>query len=556
MSNRSLSDSPVDAGAMLERSWELENLREFEAARQAAELGADAALAAGDVDMLVSLRVQIARMFEVCLDYAAALNLLASTLPYLPRCRDKARVVDLLSCHAAALAHCGDFGTAMQHMQKAQALVRHLGPEARMRFAMRSCTIRLTVGPSVEAVADAREALTLFSTLPRDTNTDYRYVYARKLLACAHVRLLARDPTAATMGASVGEVQRLLDEAASRAAQSVQALTLDVDVVRGFFLRVTSGDAAGIPARILAMSKDELLESVAHLHSDFANWAQYEAEVGGDLALAAYLLEVTRPGPGTDLLTVWRRDWMAARAALYRAEGNLAAACDTYREQMALETAARQHYLTVLTDIGKRVADEAELQQRERRAAARAERFKRINDELAAEASRLAAAATTDPLTGLRNRRFLEERVRLIAAESPRPPYTVLVLDIDHFKAVNDRFSHLVGDRVIAALGSVVSGYVRPGDVCVRFGGEEFVVLAPGRMSFARVDALRIAIQDHDWAGITPRLTVTASIGMAVWDDNVPFETALATADGRLYTAKRRGRNRAVIDDDPDLKIA
>lgn len=546
------TDEPATPKSMLERSWELENGEDFEAARSAAEAGARIALATNDYDMLLSLRVQQARMAVDPRELTAVLDVYASTLPYLPKCRDKARAVDFLSCYATSLAFCGDFATAMQYIQKARSISQDLDTLTRMRVAMRSCEIRQTVSPSVEAIRDATEALTLFGMLPEDCNTHYRYVYLRKLLVSAHVRLLARTSREAQRGAPLDDLRRLLDEAEARMEGRVPGLSTDLAGVSGFFRRITGGDVGEIRARLMERERDELMLSGTSVHRDFANWAQFEAETGGDLALAARLLDLTAPGPDTDLLNYWRRDWMCARAALYRAEGNLEAACDTYAAQMEYETASRYHYLTVLTDVARRAEHGEELQKRERLAAARAERLKRRNEALAAEKERLSREALTDPLTKLGNRRFLEGEVRRLTADARRTTHSVIVFDIDTFKAINDRFSHLVGDQVIAGLGAVIARTFRPGDICVRYGGEEFVVLVQGRPSFQRMDVVRLAVERHDWTAIDPDLRVTTSIGVAEWEPGAEFETALAKADERLYAAKQRGRNRVVMNDEPD----
>ncbi len=163
----------------------------------------------------------------------------------------------------------------------------------------------------------------------------------------------------------------------------------------------------------------------------------------------------------------------------------------------------------------------------------------------------LVRQAITDPLTGAWNRRHFDERLMqlqpLSGAGPDRPPNVLLALDIDHFKAVNDRHGHAVGDTVLKALVQLVNQRKREGDQLFRTGGEEFVLLLP-RIDLD--DAQRVAEdlrQRVESAELAPGLRVTVSIGLS---SQVPGQVAspwLAAADGALYEAKRNGRNRVVL---------
>jgi len=171
--------------------------------------------------------------------------------------------------------------------------------------------------------------------------------------------------------------------------------------------------------------------------------------------------------------------------------------------------------------------------------------------ELASEAEQLAHDAQIDPLTGLGNRRSFHRRHALIEAEAKRhgrAPVTVLIADIDHFKRINDTWSHALGDEVLREIGALLQSHCRPFDVVARFGGEEFVIAFGGgadpTQTLAAAERLRHSIATHDWAGLQAGLAVTISMGITQALPGEPVETTLQRADKALYAAKHAGRNR------------
>jgi len=155
-----------------------------------------------------------------------------------------------------------------------------------------------------------------------------------------------------------------------------------------------------------------------------------------------------------------------------------------------------------------------------------------------------------DGLTGLLNRRALED---LLAAQVQRSrrnaePFCLLMLDVDHFKSINDRFGHAVGDQVLKHLSAVLLGHVRAVDRVGRFGGEEFVVLLPGLALAAALplaERLRHAIAAEPLAHVDAAIALSASIGIAEWGGaGEEPSRLLVRADAALYQAKQHGRDR------------
>jgi diguanylate cyclase (GGDEF)-like protein len=167
--------------------------------------------------------------------------------------------------------------------------------------------------------------------------------------------------------------------------------------------------------------------------------------------------------------------------------------------------------------------------------------------------------ASTDYLTGLKTRRFFEEQLdrELKRAERNRSALAVVMIDIDHFKQVNDRFGHLAGDALLRQLSSTLNRDLREIDTLARYGGEEFVLLLPDTQGSGAVhlaERLRKNVEDTEWdLGSPEKVRLTISLGVSSFPDDAQSNIdLLATADAALYEAKHTGRNRVVSC--PELK--
>ncbi|HLH92129.1 MAG TPA: GGDEF domain-containing protein [Xanthobacteraceae bacterium] len=155
-------------------------------------------------------------------------------------------------------------------------------------------------------------------------------------------------------------------------------------------------------------------------------------------------------------------------------------------------------------------------------------------------------AALTDPLTGLFNRRGLIEATRELTANRNPRPFTVLAFDLDHFKSINDRFGHAVGDEVLRLFASVASTSLRVTDFVSRLGGEEFAAIIPGSLDegIMIAERVRVAFESAARTVAGRYLGATVSVGVAAHAAATNFDALLARADEALYVAKRAGRNR------------
>lgn len=161
----------------------------------------------------------------------------------------------------------------------------------------------------------------------------------------------------------------------------------------------------------------------------------------------------------------------------------------------------------------------------------------------------LSHLATEDPLTRLLNRRGLEDALQVSLAHASREalPTAAIMIDIDHFKKVNDSFGHDTGDNVIRMVGALVDRMSRGSDVVARTGGEEFVVVLPNTdLDSARIlaERIRLAISEHPLLVDQQKIPITASLGVACTKGNVLLEDLVQDADRAMYLAKRGGRNR------------
>lgn len=181
-------------------------------------------------------------------------------------------------------------------------------------------------------------------------------------------------------------------------------------------------------------------------------------------------------------------------------------------------------------------------------------------EEQAVEIEAHISRSLTDPLTGLPNRREFNERLeeRMGAWNRRHDVFSLLLLDVDHFKKLNDRHGHLAGDEVLASIGRALRGAIRREDAVARYGGEEFAVLLP---STSAEQAILVAQKVREAVARTAinrngqKLAVTVSGGLATIEVNERVETLIQRADSALYAAKAAGRNCSFAHNGIDCRL-
>lgn len=225
-----------------------------------------------------------------------------------------------------------------------------------------------------------------------------------------------------------------------------------------------------------------------------------------------------------------------------------------YEKQGRFAEALEQHKifsdLTIqwLKDVNEKRTQALSVQFEVERLKREQELYKLKNVELARMIKQLEELSTHDALTGLYNRRFLDEHLRTSFQEAlqNKQQLSIILSDIDHFKQVNDKFSHAVGDEVLRIIGQIFQGTIGTHDISARYGGEEFIVVCRHRsleQTEFLAENIRRNIQSYPWHNLDPALSVTGSFGICADMSLKNHEKMIAIADTKLYEAKDKGRN-------------
>ncbi|MFF5082700.1 diguanylate cyclase [Actinoplanes sp. NPDC000266] len=311
---------------------------------------------------------------------------------------------------------------------------------------------------------------------------------------------------------------RRMEEHSARAGHPMNTSCADT-VARVLMADGQTGRATRILQDALAHAPSTDVDAVPACLITFAEIKRAEGDVPGALALLEQCRELTRRDEVPEMDAIALQLLATCHADL----GNFERA---YREMVEFHqawTARRTEQSEALASVtqARFAIDEA---RRDR------ERFREL--------------AERDALTGLWNRRRSDEHLATVLA-ADHAPMSVAILDLDHFKRVNDTFSHEAGDSVLRRVGDLLRGIVEPSGHAARHGGEEFVLYldtGPAR-ALEICERLRAAVECHDWSEIAPGLRVTTSIGLTPLRPGDDARTVLARADAHLYAAKEGGRN-------------
>ncbi|GGA97706.1 GGDEF domain-containing protein [Brucella endophytica] len=179
-------------------------------------------------------------------------------------------------------------------------------------------------------------------------------------------------------------------------------------------------------------------------------------------------------------------------------------------------------------------------------------KLRKMTQILSARSESLAQAALTDGLTGMQNRRYFDEALKEYLVQFGRidKPVGLMILDLDHFKSINDTYGHDVGDAVLREVARCLKDYTRYHDVVARLGGEEFAIVVSnmGKERLAKLaERIRKAVSELSLKVEDAHLTVTTSIGAAEWDRRENWQDFYRRADKLLYQAKNMGRDRVCV---------
>ena len=434
----------------------------------------------------------------------------------------------------------GDVASALDHAVRALELLSS-EPDARERgvFLLRLADASALVGAEDEARRRYAEAEALFAEIG-DEEQQLLVLNNRAVLEYEgghwDAALVAANRLAQLCGPQ--GLDPSYADTIARAWLSAGKLADAEEMVRhGFELLTGKGDSQAVTPAELALTHVEILRAGNRLD-----------EAADQLARCLQVCEERD-------LRGMRVHALRAKAELHAAQGDHAAAYLAHR-------AFHDEFVAVRS-----------LHQE---AAARTRQALAGTAEARADAQRFWQQARTDPLTNVFNRRFVDEELPRYLRRLPTGSGRLgaAIVDVDHFKKINDTFSHAVGDQVLERLGQLLAAAaatpmptpmctpldgVQAGDTApawhrgfaARLGGEEFLLVLEADTAVdlvAILERLRSQVQGHDWADLDPRLTVTVSIGVAVAGAADTQTSLLARADEHLYRAKERGRNRVVAD--------
>jgi diguanylate cyclase (GGDEF)-like protein len=445
------------------------------------------------------------------------------------------RLARALTRQGMVLGDMGDHTRALDMYREALSLIEAI-PDADPREEA-TCYGAIGVAcTQLDDFAQAEHAYRRSIPLFEQAGAHESVVFVHNNLAILRVRSIEREISDhSRRGQFADEALQLIDEGFKR-NESVQSKLANAA------LHNTRGD--------LFVVLGDISQSVKSIREALVAYRQMPLPRGEADTLTNLGEAYLKLGNTDEALTYLREaEAIVARHDLKDHERILAKLLATAYEQqgehnLALRYFKRYHALELDTH---RLDTQKKLQQ----LAMRAEIDKAMAEAMAERqrANQLDRLAHEDVLTGISNRRRLDEW----AADQPATISTglaVAVMDIDHFKQINDQHSHSTGDAVLRAMGAVLRAHARAGDVVARYGGEEFVVVMLGvehNHVADMMERLRAVVEAHPWYEIALSLRVTISIGVAHADGTQSFKSLVDRADEALYRAKQGGRNQVVV---------
>lgn len=484
-------------------------------------------------------------------EFAQALEYMHCSLAIHRELGDEFNVMVGHNSLGAAFTQLADYPNAVVHFTDSLQIARRSGDK--MNEALALCNIgyaRMEFGEFEEAIERMTESVRLVNDVRA---TIYKPVIIGNL-AMAHYR------------------SGQLEEALSRAEEAITACheigNSQFEVTSLYVLAMVQKerDETEIAEACLLRALELTITNCANLKIVEITCALGRLYLGrSDFVRARHYLEagLEHAQKGQQKLHV--SELHLALSELFEAMGDTAGALAVHRAYHAiyraeLKESAQNRLTAQLAQLEvERVQQQAEIQRLRNVELAEAnQRNVELLERLQQHANQLSALTITDPLTGMYNRRYLQDYLQN-EFENIRHTsrLSLAIVDLDNFKKINDRFSHHIGDEVLKATAQLIQNAIRPSDIAVRFGGEEFVIaladlLRPDALEIC--ERVRLAIASYPWSHIHSDLAVTTSIGVAdTREDPIghthlasPAERVLALADERLYRAKEYGKNRVV----------
>jgi diguanylate cyclase (GGDEF)-like protein len=435
------------------------------------------------------------------------------------------RHVDALLRIGAALRGAGDHSAAMATFDEAETVIREIGDRLRLAQVLRQIGICSSLlGRHQHAMVCLNEAMEIAQGQDADLWRNVRLSLNNAINRQADPLPSGSPECRAALEPQLARWQTLADDFGAAGDARLEAMALGNLAITLHRVGRPADAAAALQAllgryRALKMRPNEIIceEQLGRCHQ-----AMGQPAVAREHFRRA--IDMLADGGSLDDLQLALDGLSAVEEQL----GHLAAALAALREWRR---------------VGERKSDEA---------ARNAVSQRELRIELARLTSQWAQQATQDPLTGLANRRALDQWLApALARAAHGEPLVLLLMDLDHFKQVNDNFGHDVGDTVLRRVAQLIRQHCRSSDLAVRYGGEEFLLALAGAPAVEAADIaerLRAAVQAHDWQRVRPGLVVTVSMGLTSADEAGDAAGLLTLADRRLYAAKYGGRNRLVVD--------
>ncbi len=426
---------------------------------------------------------------------------------------------------------------AVEHADAAQDL------ELRLYARRATCPIFGNVD-----VPDLRERIEELLELAIESEDPWEEAISRNDLAC----YLQRQ---GDLGAAASELERAL--AVARRVGGPNSFALAVIYSTRADIRLLLGGAKDALAD--AERSIELL-SAAEDPNPYVLGASVRADVEARMALGQ-LDEALQAGESAlawlgDRVPQTRSLILSTLASTLRAAGRLDEAYDALARSAELERQAFRELSDLQLRLERATLEANAARRTSTALAAKNRQLAEAHTELERRARKLEALqgqlqeqAERDWLTGLHNRRYFARELERLLTEQRGGWFSLAVVDLDHFKSINDRFGHEIGDDVLVRVASLLCDVLRQPDIVVRSGGEEFLVLMPAtelHAATACCERIRQRIRDERSGHIAAGLAVTASVGVASTNDPDQLAALARAADQRLYDAKRSGRDRVV----------